>query len=132
MLFPNQQNYITQNGFFHVYGHLRANARSNEYKMEFRSRRNKMMVLVHSINIPDGDLYKIPHIFVNESNASKRIVSLCLYRNKVGMPEFIFGDDLQQTIIPWAQEWIYFYELYLITGKWYGNGEHPQEPKNNS
>jgi hypothetical protein len=32
---------------------------------------------------------------------------------------------LTETYIPWAIEWTEFYELWLLTGKWYGKGIHP-------
>jgi hypothetical protein len=27
---------------------------------------------------------------------------------------------LHQTVIPWAAEWLLYYEMYLLTGKWLG------------
>ncbi|HWX23034.1 MAG TPA: hypothetical protein VN578_24290 [Candidatus Binatia bacterium] len=27
---------------------------------------------------------------------------------------------LHETVIPWAAEWLVFYELLLLTGKWHG------------
>lgn len=32
--------------------------------------------------------------------------------------------SLLETFIPWAIEWTEFYELWLLTGKWYGKGVH--------
>lgn len=29
------------------------------------------------------------------------------------------------TIVPWLAEWLEFYEGWLVTGIWYGGGEHP-------
>jgi hypothetical protein len=43
--------------------------------------------------------------------------SLCLY-----FPDDKSWDDqkfLANTILPWAAEWLYFYELWLATGQWY-------------
>lgn len=31
---------------------------------------------------------------------------------------------LVESYIPWAIEWTEFYELWLLTGKWYGKGVH--------
>ena len=53
--------------------------------------------------------------------------SLCLY----------FPDDqswksnmfLAKTVIPWAAEWLRFYEIWLITGIWYGPEAHHSEAK---
>ena len=33
--------------------------------------------------------------------------------------------SLIKSYIPWAIEWTEFYELWLLTGKWYGKGIHP-------
>jgi hypothetical protein len=51
-----------------------------------------------------------PHCFADES--------LCLYhRNENPW----FGDQyIAETIIPWACEWCYFYEVWLETGRWFG------------
>jgi len=127
ILFPNKYNSMKQNGCFHVYGLLRANEHSSEYKIEFCLKRNRIIILLHGLNVPEQDLNRIPHIFVSQSDANSGTVSLCLFRNKKEKREFKFGDNLRETIIPWIQEWLYFYELYLITGKWYGNGEHPEK-----
>ena len=46
--------------------------------------------------------------------------SLCLFHRS----DMIWKQHhhLYKTIIPWTHEWIVFYELYNITGKW----EHPE------
>jgi hypothetical protein len=36
-------------------------------------------------------------------------------------------DNLHQKIIPWIAEWLVYYELYLICGKWLGP-EAPHGP----
>lgn len=46
--------------------------------------------------------------------------SLCLYLPGAG--EWDRGMLLADTIIPWASEWLYFYELWLGTGEWCGGG----------
>ena len=38
---------------------------------------------------------------------------------------------LLESYIPWAVEWTEFYELWLMTGKWYGGGIHPGGEKDN-
>lgn len=131
-LFPNRRNIMTPNGYFHIYGIIRANSTSSSYHIEFRSKGKKLMVLLHGIKMPENGLEGVPHIYKEESDLVSGTISLCLFRNKPNRCEFTFGDDPQETIIPWTREWIYFYELYLMTGKWYGNGEHPQETRGKS
>ncbi len=36
---------------------------------------------------------------------------------------------LATTIIPWASEWFFYYEVWLATGEWRGGGEHPCSKK---
>lgn len=33
--------------------------------------------------------------------------------------------SLLESYIPWAIEWTEFYEIWLVTGFWYGGGVHP-------
>lgn len=47
---------------------------------------------------------------------------LCLYLP--GKQDWSSSMNLADTIIPWACEWLFFYEMWLITGSWYGGGEH--------
>ena len=39
--------------------------------------------------------------------------------------EWTSETPLVESILPWAIEWTEFYELWLLTGVWYGRGEHP-------
>lgn len=52
--------------------------------------------------------------------------SLCLYDHR----EFSWSGRLfvHETIVPWAAEWLVFYELWKITGKWLG----PEAPHGTS
>ena len=53
---------------------------------------------------------------------------ICLYYGPFG--EWDSTMFLAQKIVPWAAEWLLFYELWVITGEWLGEGiEHcPQIP----
>lgn len=62
-----------------------------------------------------------PHIY--DKDVEKKMVQICLYMNS----EFNSSKYLSSTIIPWAIEWLYYYELWLITGKWLGGGRHPEK-----
>jgi hypothetical protein len=45
--------------------------------------------------------------------------SLCLYHST----DLVWDDDkvlIANTVIPWISEWILFYEIWKITGKWLG------------
>ena len=54
--------------------------------------------------------------------------SLCLYYP----PEDPWrrGDNLHEKIVPWTAEWLVYYELFLIHGKWLGpEAPHEDEEK---
>lgn len=36
------------------------------------------------------------------------------------------------TIVPWISAWLYFYEVWLDTGYWEGEGTHPNSPEHRS
>ena len=66
------------------------------------------------------DSLDFPHKFkVDDKN---KMVRICLYRYS----EFNSRKLIANTIIPWTIEWLYYYELWLATGKWLGGGEHPE------
>lgn len=64
--------------------------------------------------ILDGRLGEsLPHVFRDDS--------LCLYHNEDWSSSMLLAD----TIVPWTAEWLYFYELWVPGGDWYGGGEWP-------
>jgi len=66
---------------------------------------------------------KLPHVY-NSKNQQ-----ICLY--SPSKKEWNASMNIVDTIIPWASEWLYYYELWLPEGKWYGGGhnEYPNENK---
>lgn len=48
---------------------------------------------------------------------------LCLHRADDWSDRMLLADS----IVPWAAEWLYFYEFWLATGQWFGGGEWPPE-----
>lgn len=64
-----------------------------------------------------------PHKY--EVDINRKMVRICLYRHL----EFNSRTYLANTIIPWTVEWLYFYEMWLATGRWLGGGEHPEAGK---
>ncbi len=57
------------------------------------------------------------HIY-RDSKHGKQM--LCLYAEGEWTPQKF----ISRTIVPWAAEWCYFYEVWLDTGKWLGGGYH--------
>lgn len=59
----------------------------------------------------------LPHVYSTPKQ------HLCLYNKK--SREWGKHMPLVKTIIPWASDWLQFYELWLVTGVWQGGGiEH--------
>lgn len=51
--------------------------------------------------------------------------TLCLYLDE---REWDRGTAIADTIVPWASEWLHFYELWLASGgDWAGGGVHPSD-----
>ncbi|MES2457886.1 MAG: hypothetical protein V4594_20170 [Bacteroidota bacterium] len=49
--------------------------------------------------------------------------SLCLFYPKA--KEWTEKDLISQTIVPWISVWLYYYEIWFVTGQWLGGGiEH--------
>ena len=68
---------------------------------------------------------KLPHVYNSKQQ------QLCLFSpSKKEWNGFTYIVD---TVIPWASEWLYYYELWLPEGQWYGGGhnEYPNEDYTN-
>ena len=67
--------------------------------------------------LPLDDGTPIPHVYLNP-------LRLCLYLPRAR--EWSPSDKLTETIVPWANEWLMYYEAWRTTGKWLGGGVHPR------
>jgi hypothetical protein len=70
-------------------------------------------------------LYSIPHVFVlkpklrpDAPHLYKESGALCLYYPEDG--SWNSRKLLGNTIFLWTAEWLYYYELWLATGQWFG------------
>jgi len=101
-------------------GILKPSPLSDCYKIQIRYKLNgnpEVEVLDPSLKSKNGR--KPPHLYLGER--------LCLYLPKTG--EWTKEMLLSETIIPWASEWLLHYEIWRITGEWYGGGIHPQKTR---
>lgn len=64
----------------------------------------------------------LPHVY------SQKDQRLCLYYPSGGR-EWNESMSIGRTIVPWAAEWLFFYELWLATGDWLGGGIHIETGK---
>ena len=61
---------------------------------------------------------KLPHVFKGND--------LCLYLTGEWRPDL----KISEYIIPWISFWLFFYEVWLVTGEWLGGGHEPTTGKN--
>jgi len=67
---------------------------------------------------------EIPHSYPNERDPEyPDATSLCLFRQTYG--DWNAQKSIAETIVPWTDLWLYFFEYWLATGEWLGGGEHP-------
>jgi hypothetical protein len=60
-----------------------------------------------------------PHVYDHVDGVTR----LCLYYPTSN--EWTTQSWLSKTMVPWTISWLRFYEIWQITGKWEGGGEHP-------
>ena len=64
---------------------------------------------------------KLPeHIYTDDGR-------LCLYLPSAG--DWDGTMSLADTMVPWACEWLFHYEIWLATGVWCGGGSHPTKAR---
>jgi hypothetical protein len=65
---------------------------------------------------------RIPHLY------RQRPPRLCLYLPKTY--EWQSWMRLDQTVVPWATLWLFYFEEWLASDAWKGGGMHPEEDDN--
>lgn len=93
---------------------------SMKYKVKLLAKVGSTKVDVFVVEPNIRELKKklsIPHLYPNGS--------LCLYYPDYN--EWNVEELWADTLIPWTCLWLYFFELWLVTGEWLGGGIHPGE-----
>lgn len=96
-------------------GQLQPTPLSTAYRVSIRYRigDKRPEATVEAPPLQDRGSQSPPHIFPGRHP--------CLH-----LPAEWNGDLLiSRTTIPWLAEWLVFYELWLATGEWLGEGRHP-------
>ena len=79
----------------------------------------KVMISLKQLGVEK--IETIPHNYQTETVQNEKYLILCLYYPG----EWNSKMNISDTIIPWASEWLYYFEIWKITGKWLGGGiEH--------
>jgi hypothetical protein len=74
-------------------------------------RQPKAVVIKPALDGRPGEA--LPHVYEDGS--------LCLYLRGDWRPKMFLADS----IVPWASEWLMYYEIWKATGSWEGGGEWP-------
>ncbi|EKO3968828.1 hypothetical protein EF707_06245 [Vibrio fluvialis] len=98
---------------------------SRKYRILIRWSGVKDIPLVEVI---EPDLRKLsngkrsPHEFYSKGSCKP-----CLMFNSRKSSEWTSSMLISETIVPWALEWLFYWELWLSSGEWEGGGVHPGE-----
>ena len=93
---------------------------SPEYCIEItypQGRRPRIAILSPILPLGPGHT-KLPHVFEGQKD-------ICVHTSD----EWNSGKLIADTILPWVSQWLYFYEVWALTGKWFGKGTHPDAPQ---
>ncbi len=118
--FPDSQIQHNKNKGFTWLGKLKSSPLGDTYtiKIVFEKKVSPAVYVVDPAELKLAeDKTKLEHVY----NHKKQ--KLCLF-----YPDGSQWNDskmVASTIIPWTIEWLYHYEIWLITGKWLGGGKHP-------
>lgn len=91
---------------------------SREYSMRIILQRGE----TPDVFVADPDLLALagdrplPHVYHNP-------LRLCL--TLPGTQEWTGRMRIDQTFVPWATTWLYYFEEWLLSDEWKGGGEHP-------
>jgi len=115
--YPSSKINFNKNSFTWS-ANVKPTALSNEYNLIIKYSLNDYPdVWVEGENL--GKLDEIPHKY--EIDKERNMVRVCLY-----FPgQWDKTKYISTTIVPWAVEWLYFYEVWIATGEWCGGGVHP-------
>jgi hypothetical protein len=110
-------------------GTLRPILRGYEVRIVYWPRRQQNSVQVYLLSprlqlARRGARDTISHVYLNRRRPEKSGLCLFDWRDHEWKP----SQPLASTIIPWAAEWLAFYELWLMSGVWEGGG-HDHGPE---
>lgn len=70
---------------------------------------------------PDFEEGPLPHVYWRGD-----VPGPCLFDPLQN--EWDAGMAISRTTVPWTIDWLYFYEIWSMTGKWLGGGRHRGQP----
>lgn len=85
----------------------------------FYSLHKRPKVILYGQNVKGLEKTDFPHI--HSKDLKKGCAELCLFRWSDEWNNHMY---ISRTIIPWIVEWLFHYEIWLVTGQWNGGGIH--------
>jgi hypothetical protein len=88
-------------------------------RIDYRHGRVPRVFVEHPNLVALADGRRLPHVYAQQPPR------LCLYLPGTG--EWTSAMRLDQTIVPWAFLWLFYFEEWLVSNEWKGGGMHPGE-----
>lgn len=89
-----------------------------DMRVDFRQGRAPDVFVEHPDLVELAEGRELPHVY------QERPTELCLYLPRI--QEWSGEMRIDQTIIPWAAVWLFYFEEWLVSNEWKGGGEHPR------
>jgi hypothetical protein len=112
-----QSRAIIRHGRLLWSGEVQPSHYSRKYRLELQLDPLGVIVEIRP-RLPRPEGAKLPHVFARDE--------LCLFFDG----EWDTNHVVAETIVPWAAEWLLFYEFWLTTGEWLGGGHTSTAPAN--
>jgi hypothetical protein len=119
--FPQFQCHLFRNTGIWI-GLLQPTPRSPQYTVRIKytlKRYPRITVVDPPLELAEGKKF-LPHTYQPDNR-------LCLYFPPSG--QWSSNKLLADHIVPWISEWLYYYEIWVFTGKWLGGGIEHNGPK---
>jgi hypothetical protein len=115
-LLPDAKVKFKSSGGMEIVATIQPTPMSRRYliRIDYRARRvPEVCVLAPDLKLhPDANV--LPHTYPGDK--------LCLHLPGEWRSEMYIA----HTTVPWTSEWLFYYELWLVTGQWNGGGHEPQ------
>jgi hypothetical protein len=84
-------------------------------RIEYRAGDAPEVTVLSPKLVPREEGGRLPHVYPGDK--------LCLYTPNTG--QWAPDMSLPHTIVPWISEWLFYYEVWHVTGEWLGDGTEP-------
>lgn len=108
------------NHYYDITMKIKPTYESNEYLINIKHNKNEQpIVCVVKPNIYDLTKgKKPPHVY----KFTQKTCKICLY-----MKSDWNNKNYDSDLIPWISEWLFYFEMWLITSKWHGGGHSDEK-----